>query len=215
FRKVTQLAPGNHQAFYNLCGADYLLGKWDEAEEMCRKSLSIRPSGTAYSNLGTITFYEGHFERSAQYFNKAVKLEPRNSELWGNLADAYRWSPGGRTKALAAYSRAAALVREGLRVNPQSYRLLGDLSTYEAKSAHIKQAIQVLQKALALAPKDYQLMYNAAIVYYLAGQQTKALDYLRRARDGGYPAQSIRIDPEWTPMNANPEFQQIIGTKEH
>ncbi len=215
FRKVTQLAPGNHQAFYNLCGADYLLGKWDEAERMCEKSLAIRPSASAYSNLGTITFYEGHFERSAQYFDKAVKLEPRNSELWGNLADAYRWSPGGRAKALSAYSKAASLVREGLRVNPKSYRLLGDLSTYEAKSSHIKQATQDLQKALSLAPKDYQLMYNAAIVYHLAGQQAKALDYLRRAVEGGYPAQSIRIDPEWTSMNANPEFLKIIGTQEH
>ncbi|MGA8182917.1 MAG: protein kinase [Terriglobia bacterium] len=213
FRKVTQLAPGNHQAFYNLCGADYLLGKWDEAEEMCKKSLAIRPNGTAYSNLGTITFYEGHFERSAQYFDKAVKLEPRNSELWGNLADAYRWSPGGRAKALSAYSRAASLVRQGLRVNPRSYRLLGDLSTYEAKSSHIKQAIQNLQEALSLAPKDYQLMYNAAIVYHLAGQQTQALDYLRRAVGGGYPAQSIRIDPEWASMKSNPGFQEIIGSE--
>jgi serine/threonine-protein kinase len=213
FRKVTQLAPGNHQAFYNLCGADYLLGKWDEAEEMCKKSLAIRPNGTAYSNLGTLTFYEGHFEQSAQNFAKAVKLEPRNSELWGNLADAYRWSPGGRSKALSAYLKAAALVREGLLVNPKSYRLLGDLSTYEAKSSHIKQAIRDLQKALSLAPKDYQLMFNAAIVYHLAGQEPRALDYLRRAVEGGYPAQSIRIDPEWTSMKVNPEFQKIIGAE--
>ena len=215
FRKVTELAPGNHQAFYNLCGADYMLGKWDEAEEMCKKSLAIRPSGSAYSNLGTITFYEGHFERSAQYFDKAVKLEPRDSELWGNLGDAYRWSPGGRAKALSAYSKAASLVREGLRVNPKSYRLLGDLSTYEAKSSHIKQAIRDLQKALPLAPKDYQLMYNAAIVYHLAGQQPKALDYLRRAVDGGYPAQSIRMDPEWASMKGISEFQEIIGSEKH
>jgi len=212
FQKVTQLAPGNHQAFCNLCAADYNLGKWDEAEEMCKKSLAIRPNGAAYSNLGTITFYEGHFERSAQYFAKAVKLDPRDSELWGNLGDAYRWSPGGRNKSLAAYSRAATLVRQALRVNPKLYHLLGDLSTYEAKSSHIKQAIQDLQKALSLAPRDFQLMYNAAIVYHLAGQQTKALNYLGHAVDAGYPAQSIHFDPEWTSMKGNPEFQKIIAS---
>ena len=212
FRKVIQLDPRNHQAFYNLCGADYNLEKWDEAEEMCKKSIAILPNGPAYSNLGTITFYEGRFDQSAGYFLKAVPFTPKDSTLWGNLGDAYRWSSHEQGKAVPAYQEAAKLARDGLRVNPRSYQLLGDLATYEAKSSNIKQAKQDLAKALSLAPKDFQLMYNAAIVYHLAGEQDKALDYLRRARDGGYPAQSIRTDPEWRSLRDNPAFQEIIAT---
>ncbi len=212
FRKVTKLDPGNHQAFYDLCGADFYLGKTAEAEEMCKKSLAIRPNGTAYSNLGTITFYQGYFDLSAEYFEKAVPFSPKESTLWGNLGDAYRWSSHERAKAVPAYRKAAALAREGLRVNPKDYALLGSLALYEAKSSNIKQAIRDLEKALSLAPKNLQLTYNAALVYHMAGQQAKALDYLRRARDGGYPAQSIGIDPEWKSMKDNPEFQQIIGS---
>jgi serine/threonine protein kinase/tetratricopeptide (TPR) repeat protein len=211
FKKVIQLAPENHQAFYNLCGADFNLEKWAEAEEMCKKSLAIRPNGTAYSNLGTITFYQGHFDRSAGYFEKAVPFTPKDSTLWGNLADAYRWSSNERSKAVPAYRKATALAREGLRVNPRSYELLGNVALYEAKSSNIKQAMRDLEKALSLAPKDAQLMYNAAIVYHLAGQQSKALDYLRRALDGGYPVESIRADPEWTTWKSDPAFQQIVS----
>ncbi|TAM82094.1 MAG: tetratricopeptide repeat protein [Acidobacteria bacterium] len=211
FKKVTQLAPGNHQAFYNLCGADYFLGKWDEAEDMCKKSIALRPSGIAYSNIGTVTFSKGHFEESAGYFEEAVKLDPNDSEMWGNLADAYRWSPGGRARAISAYSKASALAREMLRVNPRSYKLLGDVAIYEAKSSNIKQAMDDLAQALSLAPKDVQLMYNASIVFHLAGQKAKAFDYLRRSLAGGYPVESILTDPEWAALRSDPAFQQAIG----
>ncbi|HXH50356.1 MAG TPA: protein kinase [Terriglobia bacterium] len=211
FRKVIQLAPENQQAISNLCGADFMVGKWIEAKEMCKKSIAIRASGSAYSNLGTITFYEGHFEESAGYFKKAVTINPKESRMWGNLADAYRWSPNERAKAVRAYRQATALAQEGLRVNPNDYSLLGDVALYEAKSSKIKQAMRDLEKALSLAPKNVQLMYNAAIVYLLAGQQVKALDYLRRARDLGYPVESIRIDPEWAALQSDPAFQEIIA----
>jgi serine/threonine protein kinase/tetratricopeptide (TPR) repeat protein len=212
FRKATELAPKNLRVLSNLGAVDYMLENWPEAEEMAKKSLAIEPNAQAYSNLGTITFYEGRFDQSAGYFEKAVPLTPKDSTLWGNLGDAYRWSSHDRAKAVPAYQKAAALAREGLRVNPRDFELLGNLATYEAKSSKIKQAMRDLEKALSLAPKDAQLMYNAAIVYHLAGQQTKALDYLRRARDGSYPVQSIRIDPEWTALKGDPAFQKIVGT---
>jgi serine/threonine protein kinase/tetratricopeptide (TPR) repeat protein len=213
FRKVTELAPDNHLGFYNLGAVDYMLGNWTEAEEMFKRSIAIHPNATAYSNAGTTTFYQGHYEESISYFEKAVQLKPKDSTLWGNLADAYKWSSHQRAKAVPTYQKAAALAREGLRVNPKSYQLLGNLATYEAQSSNIKQAKHDLQKALTLAPRDVQLMYNAAIVYCLVGQRASALDYLRRARDGGYPVQSIRADPEWSALKGDPAFQQIIGTE--
>jgi eukaryotic-like serine/threonine-protein kinase len=215
FRKVTELAPENHQGYYNLGAADYVLGNWAGAEEMFKKSIAILPSASAYSNMGTVTFFEGHFEESAEYFEKAIRLNPKDSTLWGNLADAYRWSPGWRARARTAYLKAARLAREGLRINPRSYQLLGDLATYEAKNSNIKQAMRDLAKALLVAPKDVQLMYNAAIVYYFAGRQTMALDYLRRARDGGYPVQAIRADPEWNKLKGDPTFQELFGEEKH
>ena len=131
----------------------------------------------------------------------------------GNLADAYRWSSHERAKANKAYEEAATLAREGLRVNPSDYELLCNLALYEAKSSRIKQALSDLAKALSLSPRnDAQVMYNASIVYHLAGQQSRALDYLHRAIDSGYPAQYIRIDPEWTALKGDPAFQKIVGS---
>lgn len=211
FRKAADLAPKNHRVVSNLGGVDFMLGNWPEAEEMLKRAIAIEPSPAAYSNLGTMTFYEGRFDQAAAYFEKAVPLTPKDSTLWGNLGDAYRWSSHDRAKAGPAYEKAIELAREGLRVNPMKYELLGSLATYEAKSSKITQAKRDLEKALKLAPKDPQLMYNAAIVYHLAGQQAEALDYLRRASDGGFLVKIIRTDPEWEALRSEPAFQKIIA----
>ncbi|HET9178678.1 MAG TPA: protein kinase [Terriglobia bacterium] len=215
FKKVNDLAPGNHVGLYNLGAAYYVLGKWPEAEEVLKKSIANHPSEVAYSNLGTLQYSEGHFGQSAGYLEKAVQLNPKDAMLWGNLADAYKWSSHGRVKAVTAYQRAAALTRDGLRVNPKSYDKLGELATYEAQSSNFKQAMHDLRRALSFAPKDVQLMYNAALVYRLAGQRARALEYLRRAIRSGYPVQAIRSDPEWSALKVDPEFQELVQTESH
>lgn len=215
FKKVNELAPGNHVGLYNLGASYYVLGKWPEAEDVLKKSIAIHPSEVAYSNLGTLAYSEGHFEQSAGYLEKAVQLNPKDAMLWGNLADAYKWSSHGRVKAVAAYQKAAALTRDGLRVNPKSYDKLGELATYEAQSSNFKQAIRDLRRALSFAPKDVQLMYNAALVYHLAGQRARAFEYLRRAIRNGYPVQAIRSDPEWSALKVDPKFQEFVQTEPH
>lgn len=215
FKKVNDLAPGNHVGLFNLGAAYYRLGKWPEAEEAFKKSIAIQPSEVAYSNLGTLAYSEGHFEQSAGYLEKAVQLNPKDAMLWGNLADAYKWSSHGRVKAVAAYQKAAALTRDALRVNPKSYDKLGELATYEAQSSNFKQAIHDLQQALSIAPRDVQLMYNAALVYRLAGQRARALEYLGRAIRNGYPVQAVRSDPEWSALKVDPEFQELVRTEQN
>ena len=211
FRKVTELVPENHWGFDNLGAVYYVLEKWPDAEETFKKSISIHPGFAAYSNLGTLAFYDGRFEQAVEYDKKAVALQPKDATSWGNLADAYKWSSDERSKARPTYLKAAALIRERLRVNPKNYEMLGDLALYEAQCANIKQAMQFLEKALSLAPKDAQLMYNAAMVYHLAGQREKALECLLRARDGGFSVKQIRADPEWASMKGDPAFQKIVG----
>ncbi|MEJ2010507.1 MAG: tetratricopeptide repeat protein [Acidobacteriota bacterium] len=213
FRRVTELAPENHQAFYNLGAIDYMLGKWTEAEEMFKRSIAILPNASAYSNLGTLTFSEGRFEQSAGYFKRATQLKPKDPMLWGNLGDAYKWSPGNGFKARAAYLRAVALARDGLRVNPSSSDLLGELALYEAHLSNFKQAMPQIEKALSLAPNNNQLMYYAALIYHISGQQAKALYHLRKALGSGYPAQAVRTDPEWRSLKNDQAFEDLIGSK--
>src|SRR5689334_11332486 len=80
------------------------------AETYFRRGLQIAPDNPdLYSNVGTVSFFLGHFEEDAQYIQKAIALQPQRYEYWGNLADAYRSNTG------SAPSRSLLLHADGGR----------------------------------------------------------------------------------------------------
>ena len=120
-------------------------------------------------------------------FEKAAELEPQNYLYRGNLADAYRWTPGEKDRAKTNYAQAIGLAERDLEVNPRDTHALGYLGLYEAKSGDLEKARLSIGQALNLAPKDVNVLSMAAEVYAVTGDQQKALDCLKGAVQGGYP----------------------------
>jgi len=211
FQRVTELTPDNRWGYTNLGVAYYGLGRLDEAAAMWRRTLEIQPDATAYSNLGTITFFTGHYAESVGPFEKAVELEPQSYFCWGNLADAYRWTPGKQDRAKATYARAIELAERALEVNPRDTDALGSLAVYEAKSGNLEKARPFIGRALAIAPKDVDVLSCAAEVYTLAGEQQKALDSLTSAVQAGYPRSEIEANPELAGLRNEPRYREIMA----
>jgi tetratricopeptide (TPR) repeat protein len=147
----------------------------------------LLPDAIAYSNLGVVYFYTGHHADSKRMAEKAAELEPQNYHYRGNLADVYRWTPGEKDRAKASYAQAIGLAERDLGVNPRDTDALGSVALYEAKSGALEKARQSIDQALALAPKDVNVLSMAAEVYAVAGDQQKALDCLKGAAQAGYP----------------------------
>jgi eukaryotic-like serine/threonine-protein kinase len=211
FQRVIELTPDNRWGYTNLGVAYYHLGRLDEAAAMWRHTLEIRPDATAYSNLGTATFFPGHYAESVGPFEKAVELEPQTYWVWGNLADAYRWTPGKQDRAKATYARAIGLAERALEVNPRDSNALGSLALYEAKSGGLEKARPLIGQALAIAPKDMDLLSQAVEVYTLAGEQQKALDCLKNAVQGGYPRFELEANPELAGLRNDPRYREIMA----
>ncbi|MGC2002808.1 MAG: tetratricopeptide repeat protein, partial [Candidatus Acidiferrales bacterium] len=112
YSQVISLAPDSFTGYYNLVGVRILQGKYDEAIPLLERSLSIRPTADARSNLATAYFQLRRYAESAANFEEAVKLDQKNYLLWGNLGDAYYWTPGRRSEAAAAYATAIALGKD-------------------------------------------------------------------------------------------------------
>ena len=110
FERALQLTPDKGLVERNLGGAYHQLGRDDEAAAALQRSLEIKPTALAFSNLGTIVFL-GRVPESVSAFEKATVLAPSQYVNWGNLADAYRWLPGQHQKAREAYGKAIKLVR--------------------------------------------------------------------------------------------------------
>ena len=211
FQRITELTPDNRWGYTNMGGAYYHLGRLDEAAAMWRRTLAIRPDATAYSNLGVVTFFTGHYAESVRTFEKAVELETQSYWMWGNLADAYRWAPGEKDRAKATYARAIGLVERELEVNARDTNALGSLADYQAKSGALEKARQSISHALAIAPNDVDLLGQAVEVYAVAGDQQKALDYLKSAVQSGYPRFEIEANPELAGLRNSPRYREIMA----
>jgi tetratricopeptide (TPR) repeat protein len=211
FRRVSELTPDNRWGYTNQGVAYYNQGQLDQAATAWRRSLQMQPDAQAYSNLGVVYFYTGHHADSARMFEKAVELEPRNYLFRGNLADAYRWTPGEKDRANPTYAQAIALVQRDLEVNPRDTDALGYLALYEAKSGDLEKAHPPIGQALALAPKDVNVQAMAAEVYAVTGDQQKALDCLKSAVQGGYPRFEIEANPELDGLRNDPRYREIMA----
>jgi len=75
----------------------------------------------------------------------------------------------------------------------------------------LEKARQPIGKALALAPKDVNVMSMAAEVYAVVGDRQKALDCLKAAVHGGYPRFEIEANPEFNELRNDSRYREIMG----
>jgi serine/threonine-protein kinase len=210
FSQVISLAPDSFRGYYNLGGTYIALGRYAEAVEAMRKSVAIRPSSVGYSNLGTAYFYQRKFTDAAQVYQTAVELDPKNSELWGNLGDALYWVNGARDKSMMAYQKAIALAEEQEHVNPRDSGLLGRLAVLYAMAGNSAQARKTIARALQLAPKDAELLNDAAIVAIRADNRDAAVGWLERAVAAGFSPSRIANNPLFDPLAGNRRMQALL-----
>lgn len=209
-RQVTELVPDNPSGYTDLGTVYHLLGRETEAERVLKKSIEVKPTDLAYSNLATVYFFEGRYTEATHLYERLTASGTPNFAIWGNLGDAYRWSPGKEQKAAAAYSRAVELARQALKVNPNNALALICLALYQAKTGQVAEAAQDMDKALRTAPDDQTILFNAAIVSELTGSRARALSYLGRAVSGGYSLNEITEEPELAKLRQDPQYRSIV-----
>lgn len=213
FQKVVQLSPESVRAYSNLGGTYILQGRYEDAIPMFQRAVAIRPEAEPYSNLGTSYFYLRRFADSVRSYKEALKLSDQLYVVWGNLGDAYFWSSDHQEEAAAAYEKAITLAAQNLRVNPRDATALGNLAYYQAMRQEKAAATGNLNRALAIAPRDPELLFNAAVAYSQMGEDDRALVALKKALEAGYSANLVRDTPMFGKLRQNPRFRDILGEK--
>ncbi len=191
---------------YNLLGIVYSAEKDDaHALEAFQQALKLDPNSTkTRNNLGNAYVAQGKIELGEKEFRTVLRLDPANSDAHYNLglvlmarslpAEAIihfqRVRPANTATRfnLIRASLAAGRKAEGLKMaselsaqNKDDVQLHSTLGVLLASAKEYRAAQFELEKANALQPETFEILYNLGQTYLRAGEYAKAEPVLNRA----------------------------------
>jgi eukaryotic-like serine/threonine-protein kinase len=211
FSQMVSLAPDSFVGYSNLGATRVQQSRYAEAIPPLERSLEIRKTAGATSNLGTAYFSLHRYADAVKAYEDAVRMDEKEYVLWGNLGDAYFWAPGRRQDSAGAYRKAIRLTEQALRVNGRDADALSSISLYHAMLGERAPAVEYLKRALTIEPKRPDLLLNAAIAYVQLGDQNRSLDYLESAVAVGLPPKLLRDLPNFDGLRGKPRFQNLFS----
>lgn len=196
YKRATELAPGNANGFNNLGVAYYIVGDFENAAKSFGRSIEVEPDGAPYSNTGTMYYYAGDFAAAEKMFAKAAEKTPADYRIWGNLADAQRYSGAETEQASLSYEKAIELANLQLEVNPQDSEALVLLAWYYSNVGREVAARSTLDSADPNTVSDPTQLYMVGLTLILLGDSAVAGEFIDKALALGFPQAMIDATPE-------------------
>ena len=209
FQRVITLEPDVQTGYVNIGNLYLQQGKYQDSISYFQKALQIEPFFTTYSNLGTSYFFLKQYSNAVEMFEKAAALNPNDTEVMVNLADAYRGA-GQQDKAHATYQQAITVGFKELQTNPQNAEAMAEMALSYAKIGNASEAQRFIRQARSIDKNNVSYIYYEAQVDALLGQSADALKVLREALEKHYPAEYAAADEDLKSLNGNPEFASLI-----
>ncbi|MCE1245320.1 MAG: hypothetical protein LWY06_01615 [Firmicutes bacterium] len=167
--------PDSCSAFHSLANTLDCCGRHEEAIEYYKKACSLKPHyyGLYQYCIGMCYFHMGKYDEAEAVFRK--RMEINESEDWGIGELTTILKKQGKT------DEAISFLKQRIRKNPRelsSHRELGDLYS---EMQQYEKALPHYVKYLSVVDNDAYLLCNVALIYYVLGNQEKAVRYLSKA----------------------------------
>jgi non-specific serine/threonine protein kinase len=192
----------------------YARQDYDETIRLALQAIAQQPECEgAHDVLGRAYFSSGRFEEAAKLAESAMEIVSNDynalvplinsMERLGRMADAERL----RRKEME-------VLQEQLRHFPDDVRarilLAADLAIFGDK----KEAAMQARIAIAMQPKNPNILYNAACTYGLLDMRDEALDAFRRSVDAGYLNLDWCLkDPDLKILHDDAEFLKLVNER--
>lgn len=209
FKTAAELAPDNPLAFDQLGGIYLWLSEPKKAETVLLKSIDIKPTATAYANLGTALQNQNRFADALAMLEKALAITPNSHEIWFNRGYTYA-SLNDQQKSAQSYEKAVEIAEKGLVLSPGNGYLLESLAKYYAFLGEKDKALRSLAhvtEPLATAPDT---LFTSALVYQKSGKPELALNAIRSALRNGVPLKQIEDTEEFASLRTDRRYLDII-----
>jgi tetratricopeptide (TPR) repeat protein len=193
-------------ATWELLGQNhFMLGEYKRATECFEKAVALAPDSSEIvhwlgrtwgrrAETGSFFSQPGSASKTRQYFERAVQLDPKNSEAVNDLFDYYLEAPGflggGMQKAEALakhiadldaaeghyalaqiadkrkeYDRAEEQLRRAAELAPKQVGRVLDVAKYLAKRGRYKESEQLFDQAARMAPNAPKVLFERAATY--------------------------------------------------
>ncbi|XP_009960036.1 PREDICTED: transmembrane and TPR repeat-containing protein 1 [Leptosomus discolor] len=190
YRQAIHLSPTHHVAMVNLGRLHRSLGQNKEAEAWYKRALKVSRKAEILSPLGALYYNTGRYEEALQVYREAASLQPSNKEI--RLALAQVLAMMGRT--MEAEKMTNHILSEDVECL-ECYRLL---SAIYSKQEHYAKALEAIEKALQLKPKDPKVISE---LFFTKGNQLREQNLLDKAFESYKRAVELNPDQAQAWMN--------------
>ena len=209
FRQLVDLRPDSAWAWSNLGGALFRNGEWVEARIALGRSVAIGPTYEGLSNLGTLEFYEGHYDDAIPLFEQAVAIYERDWRVWNNLGESLRFGGGKADSVRKSFLRTAELVRRDLERHPADPDLRLTLASALAIVGDDDSARDLTDGVISDGVETPYLMMVVAVIEEELGRRHEALTWLDRSLASGFPLVEIENYPGFVSLREDPGFDAL------
>jgi tetratricopeptide (TPR) repeat protein len=179
FRKVTELNPGNGDAWYYVGTIYFRIEQNDSAATALEKSIEINPRNADFLGALALTYDSmKRYTDSDRTYEQALRLEPHSHILLNN----YSYSLAERGIQL---ERALQMAKEAVEKQPENSSYLDTIGWVYFKLGKYDEARKYIEKAVrlrdAVGENGSTLNEHLGDVFYKLDKKQKALEYWKRA----------------------------------
>nr|XP_032619872.1 protein O-mannosyl-transferase TMTC1 isoform X4 [Chelonoidis abingdonii] len=190
YQQAIWLSPNHYVAMVNLGRLYRSLGQNKQAEAWYKRALKVSRKAEILSPLGALYYNTGRYKEAIQVYREATALQPSNKEI--RLALAQVLAMMGQTKE--AEKMTNHIVTEEAKCL-ECYRLL---SAIYSKQERYSKALEAIDKALQLKPKDPKVISE---LFFTKGNQLREQNLLDKAFESYKVAVELNPDQAQAWMN--------------
>ena len=182
--------PANSALTWNKIGIAYhQLTQLDAARKNYEHALKLDPKySEAMNNLGAIYYAQKKYRAAINRYNSALKLKPDTASYYSNLGTAFF--------ARKDYKKAALAYQTAVRLDPDIFENHGTFGT------------TLQERSVEEFAKFH---YYLARTYAKAGQNDRALLYIRKSLEEGFKDRKLFMEePEFTNLRTTQEFKDLM-----
>ncbi|XP_051769962.1 interferon-induced protein with tetratricopeptide repeats 5-like [Ctenopharyngodon idella] len=207
-----------HMKNYSECES-YLM-KLQKIKETFPTEFSSVPEVLGEKGWAYLKFSRKYYDRAVEVFQKAVELDPENSEWNAGYATAlYRIETSTRTESCTVDSPAIKQLRQALDINPDddALRVLLGLKLLLCSKKLMNESEKLMETALNSSPEDPHVIRYAGKFFRNQGSVDRSIDLLMKALErspnSGFIHHQLAMCYKTKKINLQKEKRQDRGNR--